>query len=68
MELWVDDAFWSFLFSLILIVIMFLWRPSANNQRYLITIRKFKLAGICWASSIMSEDTCIRGGVQWLML
>ncbi|XP_059117375.1 transmembrane protein 87B isoform X3 [Peromyscus eremicus] len=33
MELWVDDAFWSFLFSLILIVIMFLWRPSANNQR-----------------------------------
>ncbi|XP_006876511.1 PREDICTED: transmembrane protein 87B [Chrysochloris asiatica] len=34
MEHWVDDAFWSFLFSLILIVIMFLWRPSANNQRY----------------------------------
>lgn len=34
MERWVDDAFWSFLFSLILIVIMFLWRPSANNQRY----------------------------------
>ncbi|XP_029793674.1 transmembrane protein 87B isoform X4 [Suricata suricatta] len=34
MERWVDDAFWSFLFSLVLIVIMFLWRPSANNQRY----------------------------------
>nr|XP_058134052.1 transmembrane protein 87B isoform X2 [Dasypus novemcinctus] len=34
MERWVDDAFWSFLFSLILLVIMFLWRPSANNQRY----------------------------------
>ncbi|KAM5253553.1 transmembrane protein 87B isoform 2-T2 [Hipposideros larvatus] len=34
MERWVDNAFWSFLFSLILIVIMFLWRPSANNQRY----------------------------------
>ncbi|KAM5319972.1 transmembrane protein 87B isoform 2-T2 [Glossophaga mutica] len=34
MESWVDGAFWSFLFSLILIVIMFLWRPSANNQRY----------------------------------
>ncbi|XP_073647236.1 transmembrane protein 87B isoform X2 [Tursiops truncatus] len=34
MERWIDDAFWSFLFSLILIVIMFLWRPSANNQRY----------------------------------
>ncbi|XP_054557831.1 transmembrane protein 87B [Talpa occidentalis] len=34
MEHWVDEAFWSFLFSVILIVIMFLWRPSANNQRY----------------------------------
>ncbi|XP_006156712.2 transmembrane protein 87B isoform X1 [Tupaia chinensis] len=34
MERWVEDAFWSFLFSVILIVIMFLWRPSANNQRY----------------------------------
>ncbi|XP_012583097.1 PREDICTED: transmembrane protein 87B isoform X3 [Condylura cristata] len=45
MEHWVDEAFWSFLFSLILIVIMFLWRPSANNQRYL--IGKFKLANIC---------------------
>ncbi|XP_034040731.1 transmembrane protein 87A isoform X3 [Thalassophryne amazonica] len=36
-ELWVDDAFWSFLFSVILLVIMFLWRPSANNQRYAYT-------------------------------
>ncbi|KAG7254496.1 hypothetical protein CRUP_027327 [Coryphaenoides rupestris] len=33
-ELWIDDAFWRFLFSMILLVIMFLWRPSANNQRY----------------------------------
>ncbi|XP_051521857.1 transmembrane protein 87A-like [Myxocyprinus asiaticus] len=33
-ELWLDDAFWRFLFSTILLVIMFLWRPSANNQRY----------------------------------
>ncbi|XP_018593702.2 transmembrane protein 87A isoform X1 [Scleropages formosus] len=36
-EIWVDDAFWRFLFSIILIVIMFLWRPSANNQRYAFT-------------------------------
>ncbi|XP_071754046.1 transmembrane protein 87B isoform X1 [Centroberyx gerrardi] len=36
-ELWVDDAFWRFLFSIILFVIMFLWRPSANNQRYAFT-------------------------------
>lgn len=33
-ELWIDDAFWRFLFSTILLVIMFLWRPSANNQRW----------------------------------
>uniref|UniRef100_A0A667X2L9 GOST seven transmembrane domain-containing protein n=1 Tax=Myripristis murdjan TaxID=586833 RepID=A0A667X2L9_9TELE len=32
-ELWIVDAFWRFLFSFILLVIMFLWRPSANNQR-----------------------------------
>ncbi|XP_031732624.1 transmembrane protein 87A isoform X1 [Anarrhichthys ocellatus] len=36
-ELWVEDAFWRFLFSIILFVIMFLWRPSANNQRYAFT-------------------------------
>ncbi|XP_039857711.1 transmembrane protein 87A isoform X3 [Simochromis diagramma] len=36
-ELWVEDAFWRFLFSVILLVIMFLWRPSANNQRYAFT-------------------------------
>ncbi|XP_052827589.1 transmembrane protein 87A [Octopus bimaculoides] len=33
-ELWVDDAFWHLLFSVLLLVIMILWRPSANNQRY----------------------------------
>uniref|UniRef100_A0A8C4TK47 Zgc:162698 n=1 Tax=Erpetoichthys calabaricus TaxID=27687 RepID=A0A8C4TK47_ERPCA len=33
-ELWIDDAFWRFLFSIVLLAIMFLWRPSANNQRY----------------------------------
>ncbi|KAL0972838.1 hypothetical protein UPYG_G00195370 [Umbra pygmaea] len=33
-ELWITDAFWRFLFSTLLLVIMFLWRPSANNQRY----------------------------------
>ncbi|XP_047451069.1 transmembrane protein 87A-like isoform X2 [Mugil cephalus] len=33
-EKWIYDAFWRFLFSTILLVIMFLWRPSANNQRY----------------------------------
>ncbi|XP_075927157.1 transmembrane protein 87A isoform X3 [Petromyzon marinus] len=36
-ELWVEEAFWRLLFSLILLVIMVLWRPSANNQRYAFT-------------------------------
>ncbi|CAF4070348.1 unnamed protein product, partial [Rotaria magnacalcarata] len=33
-EFWVDDVFWHILFSIILLVIMFLFRPSNNNQRY----------------------------------
>lgn len=33
-EKWVDDAFWHILFSIILLVIMVLWRPNVNNQRY----------------------------------
>ncbi|KAM4729882.1 transmembrane protein 87A isoform 1-T1 [Anableps anableps] len=36
-EVWVEDAFWRFLFSFVLLVIMFLWRPSTNNQRYAFT-------------------------------
>ncbi|XP_041090628.1 transmembrane protein 87A isoform X1 [Polyodon spathula] len=36
-ELWLDDAFWRFLFSIVLLVIMFLWRPSVNSQRYAFT-------------------------------
>jgi hypothetical protein len=33
-ELWVDEAFWHLLFSVILCVIIVLWRPTINNQRY----------------------------------
>lgn len=33
-ELWVDIAYWHLLFSVILLVIMVLWRPTNNNQRY----------------------------------
>ncbi|XP_067119815.1 transmembrane protein 87A isoform X2 [Centruroides vittatus] len=36
-ELWVDDAYWHLLFSIILLVIMILWRPTNNNQRYAFT-------------------------------
>jgi len=36
-DLWVDDAFWHLLFSALLCVIMVLWRPSNNNQRYAFT-------------------------------
>ena len=31
---WFETACWPMLFSLILLVIMILWRPNANNQRY----------------------------------
>nr|QVK45772.1 G protein-coupled receptor [Proales similis] len=33
-ELWLDDAFWHILFSFILLIIIILWRPSKNSQRY----------------------------------
>jgi hypothetical protein len=33
-SLWLEEAFWHILFSMLLMVIMFLWRPSANSQRY----------------------------------
>jgi len=33
-ELWLNKAFWHLLFSVILLSIMVLWRPSANSQRY----------------------------------
>lgn len=36
-ELWVDEAYWHLLFSLLLMVIMILWRPTNNNQRYAFT-------------------------------
>lgn len=36
-ELWVDTAFWHLFFVTILVVIMILWRPSQNNQRYAFT-------------------------------
>jgi hypothetical protein len=35
--LWLDEAFWKLLFSLLLLVIMILWRPTNNNQRYAFT-------------------------------
>lgn len=31
---WFETACWPLLFSIILLVIIVLWRPSANNQRY----------------------------------
>ncbi|XP_013778767.1 transmembrane protein 87A-like isoform X2 [Limulus polyphemus] len=36
-ELWVDEAYWHLLFSVVLLVIMILWRPTINNQRYAFT-------------------------------
>src|SRR6218665_133217 len=36
-NLWFDEAYWHVLFSIILLVIMILWRPTKNNQRYAFT-------------------------------
>lgn len=36
-DLWQDDAYWHVLFSSLLLVIMILWRPTNNNQRYAFT-------------------------------
>lgn len=33
-DLWLDEAYWHILFSCVLLVIMILWRPTNNNQRY----------------------------------
>jgi Lung seven transmembrane receptor len=32
-NLWIDEAYWHLLFSVLLLVIMILWRPTNNNQR-----------------------------------
>ncbi|XP_053213819.1 transmembrane protein 87A-like isoform X2 [Panonychus citri] len=36
-QLWFDIAYWDVLFSIVLLVIMILWRPTNNNQRYAFT-------------------------------
>jgi hypothetical protein len=36
-RLWLDQAFWHVLFSFMLLVIMILWRPTNNNQRFAFT-------------------------------
>ena len=33
-EVWLKDCFWHFLFCFILIVIMIIWRPSTNGNRF----------------------------------
>lgn len=33
-DLWLEEAYWHILFSALLMVIMILWRPTNNNQRY----------------------------------
>ncbi|CAH2232690.1 jg5315 [Pararge aegeria aegeria] len=36
-DVWVDEAYWHILFAGVLGVIMVLWRPTNNNQRYAFT-------------------------------
>lgn len=36
-DLWLDEGFWHLLFSFILLIIITLWRPSKNSQRFAFT-------------------------------
>lgn len=36
-SVWMDSAYWHMLFASVLAVIMLLWRPTNNNQRYAFT-------------------------------
>lgn len=33
-EFWINEAYWHILFSIVLLTIVILWRPSKNSQRY----------------------------------
>lgn len=35
--MWLDEGFWHILFSFILLIIIILWRPSNNSQRFAFT-------------------------------
>lgn len=49
-----EDAFWRFLFSVILFVIMFLWRPSATNQRQVASFHSSHFLNIDFIDTITS--------------
>lgn len=72
-ELWIDDAFWRFLFSIILLVIMFLWRPSANNQRWGTVYEMLLIFWLCFLVNCevkpVSLSLCATGtpSVLWWM-
>ena len=33
-EVWLRECFWHVLFAFILLIVMIIWRPSANRNRY----------------------------------
>lgn len=37
-KLWLETAYWHILFSIMLLIIMVLFRPTNNNQRYAFTL------------------------------
>lgn len=54
-----DDAIWRLLFSMILFVIMILWRPSANNQRFSFSYRLLEIlhfGNACLSKKILVGD------------
>ena len=37
-EVWLRECFWHVLFAFILLIVMIIWRPSANRNRYSLII------------------------------
>jgi len=60
-KLWLEQGFWPMLFSIVLLVIMILWRPSINNQRFVGCTGSCFLDGVglpeYWAV-FYSKNTC----------
>ncbi|TGZ74706.1 hypothetical protein CRM22_000807 [Opisthorchis felineus] len=49
--LWIDDAFWQFLFVVILTFIVVLWRPTGSNRQY-----AYSLLDIAIDEEVEEED------------
>ena len=42
-EVWLRECFWHVLFAFILLIVMIIWRPSANRNRYTILVHPLQV-------------------------